>query len=129
MKTFRNPATVHPPLAAYSHQVEIRGPARTLVLSGQVGTRPDGSVPENPIDQLKVAMDNVIHNLQSANMRVDDLVKLTFYVVGEMDSYARREVLSSILGHHAPCSTLVYVAALASPALRVEIDAWASRED
>jgi hypothetical protein len=37
--------------------------------------------------------------------------------------------VASRLGAHHPCMTLLYVAGLASPALRVEIDAWASRED
>ena len=38
MKTPRNPDTIHPPLAAYSHQIEISGRERLLVIAGQVGT-------------------------------------------------------------------------------------------
>ena len=44
MKTYRNPPDVHPPLAAYSHQVELSGPGRQLILSGQVGVAADGGV-------------------------------------------------------------------------------------
>jgi 2-iminobutanoate/2-iminopropanoate deaminase len=127
MKTPRNPATVHAPLAAYSHQIEISGAERTLVMSGQVGMRADGSLPDDPMEQLAVAFDNVERNLEEAGMDIGDLVRLTFYLVGEWDSDARRGLVAARLGTHRPCMTAIWVAALAGPTLRVEIDAWASR--
>ncbi len=127
MKEYRNPPDVHPPIAAYTHQIEVRGPERLLVLSGQVGRKQDGAVPDDPIEQLDVALDNLERNLRAANMEVQDIVKITFYLVGEMDAARRREVIAARLKGHQPCTTLVYVAALASPIYRVEIDAWASR--
>jgi 2-iminobutanoate/2-iminopropanoate deaminase len=127
MKTPRNPATVHAPLAAYSHQIEISGAERTLVMSGQVGMRADGSLPDDPMEQLAVVFDNVERNLEEAGMDLGDLVRLTFYLVGEWDSDARRALVASRLGTHRPCMTAIWVAALAGPTLRVEIDAWASR--
>lgn len=128
MKEFRNPQDVHPPVGAYSHQIEIRD-ERILVISGQVGMRPDGTIPEDPFEQIDLAFENVFHNLRAAKMDVKDIIKLTYYLVGEIDTAKRREVVLSKLQGHQPCSTLLYVAALASPALRVEIDAWASRAE
>jgi enamine deaminase RidA (YjgF/YER057c/UK114 family) len=125
MKRFQNPKDVHQPLAAYTHQIEITEPKRWLVLSGQVGMRSDGNLPEDPIEQFRVALDNIHKNLRAVDMEIQHLVKLTFYLVDEIDTAQRREVLSGWLGEHAPCSTLLYVAALATPALKVEIDAWA----
>lgn len=125
MKAPRNPPTVHRPLAAYSHQIEVTGPARWLVLSGQVGARPDGSVPEDPVEQIEVALQNVSSNLEAAGMTVADVVKVTLYLVGEIDVDRRRAALGAWLGGHEPCMTLLFVAALAAPAYRVEIDAWA----
>ncbi|MFO7300629.1 MAG: RidA family protein [Actinomycetes bacterium] len=125
MKVFRDPETVHAPLAGYSHQVLIEG-ERLLVLSGQVGMTPDGTVPEDPVDQLGVALDNVVRNLEAAGMTVRDLVKLTIYAAGELDPVRRREAFASRLGDHRPAMTLVHVAALASPALKVEVDAMAA---
>lgn len=58
MKKFRNPKDIHAPLAAYSHQVELSSSERLLVLSGQVGMKKDGSIPENPIEQLRVELSN-----------------------------------------------------------------------
>jgi 2-iminobutanoate/2-iminopropanoate deaminase len=126
LKTQRNPANVHPPIAAYTHQVEIRGPERLLVLSGQVGLREDGTVPDDPVDQLEVALENLYRNLRAANMGLHDIVKITFYLVGEVDAARRREVMAARLKDHKPCMTLLFVASLAHPAYKVEVDAWAS---
>jgi 2-iminobutanoate/2-iminopropanoate deaminase len=129
MKEYRNPQNIFTPLGGYSHQVEITGAERVLVLSGQIGMRNDGSVPEDALEQIDVALDNIFCNLQAANMGVQDLVKLTYYLVGEIDTAKRRELVASKMQGHKPCSTLLYVAGLASPNLKVEIDAWASRAD
>lgn len=129
MKEFRNPQDVHQPLGSYSHQIEIRGNERLLVLSGQVGMREDGTIPDDPFEQIDLAFENIFRNLRAANMEVKDIIKLTYYLVGEVDTAKRREVVLSKLEGHRPCSTLLYVAALASPAFRVEIDAWASRAE
>jgi 2-iminobutanoate/2-iminopropanoate deaminase len=129
MKEFRNPQEIHKPVGAYTHQIEIRGNERLLVISGQVGMRTDGTLPEDPIEQIDIAFENILRNLRAADMDVKDLIKLNYYLVGEIDAAKRREVLASRLQGHQPCSTLVYVAALASPGLRVEIEAWASRAE
>jgi enamine deaminase RidA (YjgF/YER057c/UK114 family) len=128
MKEFRNPQNVHEPVGSYSHQIEIRD-ERLLVISGQVGMRQDGTVPDDPFEQMDLAFENIFHNLHAANMDVKDIIKLTYYLVGEFDIAKRREIVVSKLQGHQPCSTLIYVAALASPAFRVEIDAWASRAE
>jgi 2-iminobutanoate/2-iminopropanoate deaminase len=127
VKEFRNPQDVHKPLGSYSHQIEVRGDERWLVISGQVGMRQDGTVPEDPLEQIEVAFENIFRNLSAAGMDVEDLIKITYYLVGEIDTAKRREVVLSKLQGHQPCSTLLYVAGLASPIYKVEIDAWASR--
>lgn len=128
MKEFRNPQEIHPPVGVYSHQVEIRGNERMLVISGQVGMRQDGTVPEDPLEQMEVAFENILLNLRAADMEVKDIIKLTYFLVGEVNTEKRRELVQSILQEHLPCSTLLYVAGLASPAYKVEIEAWASRK-
>jgi enamine deaminase RidA (YjgF/YER057c/UK114 family) len=129
LKEFRNPEDVHEPVGSYSHQIEIRGSERLLVISGQVGMRQDGTIPDDPFEQIDIAFENVLRNLHAAGMDVRDLIKLTYYLVGEIDTARRREIVLSRLQGHQPCSTLLYVAALASPMFRVEIDAWASRAE
>jgi enamine deaminase RidA (YjgF/YER057c/UK114 family) len=127
VKTQRDPVDVFPPLADYSHQIELSGDERLLVLSGQVGIDTEGDIPHDPIAQLELALENVRRNLAAARMDWGDLVKLTIYLVGEWDAEERRRVMAERLGDHRPCMTLVYVASLATPALKVELDGWASR--
>ncbi len=128
MKEFRNPSTIHKPLAAYSHQVELDSAERLLFLSGQVGMRQDGSIPDGSVEQLKVALDNIHSNLKAANMEIKDIVKITFFIVGLMDADERRAVLNNFFGNHQPCMTLLFVSSLAGPSIKIEIEAIASCE-
>jgi 2-iminobutanoate/2-iminopropanoate deaminase len=122
----RNPVTVHQPVAAYTHQIEIAEGGRWLVLSGQLGMHPDGALSaDDPIEQIEVALANLRRNLDAADMTVQNIVKLTVYLVGSIDSPRRRAVFDAWLDGHRPCMTLLYVSALADPRFRVEIDAWA----
>jgi len=129
MKDFRNPQDIHEPVGSYVHQIEVKGNERLLVISGQVGMKEDGTVPDDPYEQLGIAFDNIVRNLHAANMDVNDLIKVNWYLAGEFDTAKRRDIILSKLQGHKPCSTLVYVAALAAPIYRVEIEAWASRAD
>lgn len=127
MKHYRNPAGIHPPLAQYTHQIEVSAGERILFLSGQVGLNVDGHAPNDAGEQLALALDNLIANLHAAGMDVPDLTKLTLYLVPDsLDAASRRAILSAKLGGHAPCMTLVYVVALAAPQLLVELDAFAA---
>ncbi|WP_062047140.1 RidA family protein [Bacillus sp. JCM 19034] len=128
MKTSRNPETVHQPVAPYVHQIEVTGRNRWLTLSGQLGMEVDGSIPEDSLEQLQLALENIRRNLKSANMDVEDLTKLVFYLVGEFDADKRRKIIGGFLGEHLPCTTMIYVVALAAPVFKVEVDAWACKE-
>ncbi len=128
MKTSRNPKEIHPPVAPYVHQIEVTGPVRWLTLSGQLGMSVDGAVPEDSLEQMQVALDNIQKNLTSANMGIQDLTKLVFYFVGENDANRRRQIIKDFLGDHLPCTTMIYVVALAAPTFKVEIDAWACKD-
>ncbi|SCY56254.1 RidA family protein [Alkaliphilus peptidifermentans] len=128
MKEFRNPSNIHSPVAAYTHQIEVTGNTRWLVLSGQLGKDEKGFVSDDPINQIEIALDNIKKNLQAANMEVKDLVKVVFYLVGDMDNLKRREIISKFFDGHMPCMTMLYVTALADPSFKVEIDAWGSSD-
>jgi 2-iminobutanoate/2-iminopropanoate deaminase len=126
MSTARNPDSIHAPIGRYVHQVEVTGPGKILFMSGQVGMRADGSVPDDATEQFVVALENVLANLAAAGLETRHLTKMTVYAVGALDPAGRRAALDRLLGEHVACSTLIYVAALAAPQYKVELDAWAA---
>lgn len=71
-------------MGSYSHQIESRGNERLVVIAGQVGMRQDGTVPEDPLEQIDIAFENIFRNLRAANTDVKDLIKITYYPVGEI---------------------------------------------
>jgi len=125
----RNPQDVHQPLARSAHQIEVGPGGRWLVLSGQIGMRLDGTVPEDPVEQFTLALENIGRNLSAAGLDPSHLVKLTFYLVGTGGAEGRRDAMADFLGEHHPCMTMLFVSGLADPALRVEIDAWAHADE
>ena len=122
---FRNPETLHKPLASYSHQAEVDGKSKWLVMSAQIGMDKNGVVPEDALEQVGIALDNIRLNLEAAEMEYKNLVKLVFYFVGDHDVEQRRNLIANKLGGHEPCMTVLYVAGLASKSLKVEVEAWA----
>ncbi|WP_427108988.1 RidA family protein [Lysinibacillus xylanilyticus] len=128
MKVARNPKNIHQPVAPYVHQLEVTGPQRWLTLSGQIGMEEDGTIPEEPLAQMKLAFENIRKNLESANMEIQDLTKIALYLVGDINADQRKQIINDFLGDHLPCMTLMYVVALAAPSLKVEIDAWACKD-
>lgn len=128
MKVARNPKNIHQPVAPYVHQIEVTGPQRWLTLSGQIGMEEDGTIPEDPLAQMKLALENIRKNLESANMEIQDLTKITLYLVGDINADQRKQIINDFLGDYLPCMTLMYVVALAAPSIKVEIDAWACKD-
>ena len=126
MSTARNPDPIHAPIGRYVHQIDVAGASRILFMSGQVGMRPDGSVPDDATEQFVVALENVLANLAAAGLEAKHLTKMTVYAVGALDPAGRRAALDRLLGEHVACSTLIYVAGLAAPQYKVELDAWAA---
>jgi len=127
MKTFRNPTDIHAPQGFYTHQTELQGPERLLVISGQVGARPDGTIPEDPMEQLDLVLANIGGNLRAAGMDYADVFKISYFLVGDIDLPRLREKMRACFGGTPPCSTMVFVSRLAVPVYKVEIEAWASR--
>ncbi len=128
--TFLNPPGLATP-AGFSHVGTCR--ADTLVfVSGQVAYDAEGRIVGE--GDLEAQTRQVFHNLgtalQAAGAGFGDIVKLTFFVRDlDAESIAvirrvRREFLSA---EQPPASTMVGVAALAKPALRLEVEAYAAR--
>ena len=120
-----NAPDVHPPVAAYTHAIEVAGASRTLYISGQVGMRMDGSVPEDATEQSRLAYRNLEAQVMAAGMTLDNLVKITAIVPNHADIAAARAGREEVLAGRKPASTLI-VGGLADPAWKIEIEGIAA---
>jgi 2-iminobutanoate/2-iminopropanoate deaminase len=110
-----------PPVAAYTHAIEVSGTTRTLYISGQVGQRMDDTIPDDIVEQSRLAWQNLEAQLKAAGMILDNLVKITTILLNHGDFAAAREGSSKVLGDRKPGSTLI-VGGLANPAWKIEIE-------
>lgn len=124
MITRRNPKTVHAPVGPYVHQIEVSEQTRVLNLSGQIGMDLENNIPETVEEQFNLALKNIELNLKEANIPKENITKITLYFAEELSRSIRGEILLNFFGEDLPCCTLLYVKALASPQIKVEIDAW-----
>lgn len=111
----------------YSHVAQSMGSVNIVTPAGQIGIRADGSIPTEPIEQIKQALANLGRCLEAAGASVIDLVKLTYYIVDfDHNNPQQRGPLMEFLGGHRPPSTLVPVTKLALPGIIFEIEAIAA---
>lgn len=127
MNKVYNPTTIAAPVGAYSHAIEVPAGARTLFISGQVGVTPDGKLASSITGQAEAVWSNIVGILKAAGMDVQDLVKLTIYLVNPADIPASRAVRDRFIGGHKPASTLAVISRLASPEYLIEIEAIAAK--
>lgn len=116
-----NAPDTHPPVAAYAHAIEVSGAARMLYISGQVGQRMDGTIPDDIVEQSRLAWQNLEAQLRAADMTLDNLVKITTVLPNRGDLPAAWEARREALGDRRPASTLI-VGGLANPAWKIEIE-------
>ncbi|HYO40117.1 MAG TPA: RidA family protein [Nocardioidaceae bacterium] len=124
--TALNPETV-PSSPFYSQGIETCRPDRLVFVSGQVGMTSDGQVPEGVEAQAVQAVANLTAVLESAGLTTADLAKMTIYLTDPEDVGPFMGAVGGTLPDPPPATTLLVVAALASPALRVEIEGVAAR--
>jgi 2-iminobutanoate/2-iminopropanoate deaminase len=129
MPRFFNPRRIAAPGSRYSQGVVHSARAHRLIISGQVGVRPDGSVAEGLEEQMDVAWDNLIEVLKEGGMTVADLVKVTSFVTVPGSIALARSVRQRKLGLQAPASTYLEVAGLAAPHFHFEVEGEAVSED
>jgi enamine deaminase RidA (YjgF/YER057c/UK114 family) len=72
--------SVYPASADYAHAMEVRGAQRLLFVAGTLGLDPD-RVPGSTLqEQLDLVWSNIRAILASADMTVDNIVRLTSYL-------------------------------------------------
>ena len=114
----------------FSQAVEVRGAERVLICSGQTGIAADGSPPTTSDmgEQVKKAFENLGVVLQAAGLAASDVVRVNYYTTDVDELIAVLGPLASeFFGETLPASTLLGIARLAFPRLKIEIEATAAR--
>jgi len=110
------------PKVGYSRAVRVG--ARVYV-SGTTATAPDGSIVgrNDPYAQTVRALDNIETALRALGSRRESIVRIRVFVtdLGDFDEVAR--ALAQRFATIRPAATMVQVAGLVDPAMRVEIEA------
>lgn len=116
------------PTGGYTHRtVEIPPGSRILYISGQTATDAEGRTPADARTQAEIVYQKIARSLADAGMSMADLVKTTVYLIDPADVGALIEAGRKYNPSGKQAGTLVYVKALATPDVRIEIEAVAAK--
>ena len=105
-----------------SHYCHVTRAGDRVWVSGTVGVRSDGTIPEDTVEQFQVAIDTVDRCLKAAGAEARHVVKVTVLLTDINDRAAINSIRQAYFGEHRPASTLFEVSALVSPEMKVEIE-------
>ena len=121
-----NPPTLAKPVG-YSHGFEVQG-GKTLYMAGQVATDKAGTVvgKGDLVAQFRQVCENLKDLLLARGGQMNDIVKLTVYVLSKADYKAKARdiglVYREYFGRHFPAMTLVEVKGLYDDDCAIEIE-------
>lgn len=123
-----NPDNVVKPASNYVQAVIHSAAAERVVISGQLGLHPDGSLADGLEAQMEQAWNNVFGVLAAAGFDKAHLIRAVIYVTvpGQVALY--REVRDRMFAGHLCANTYLEISALAAPEFLVEIEAEAVKE-
>lgn len=98
-----------------------------VFIAGQVGIRPDGTVPDDAAEQIRLAFARLGAILAHEGLGFEDLVELVSYHVRIDEQLTTfREIKDQHVKSDFPAWTILGVASLARPNLLIEIKAVAA---
>ena len=121
-----NPPTLAKPVG-FSHGFEAQG-GKTLYMAGQVATDKAGTVvgKGDLVAQFRQVCENLKALLLARGGQMNDIVKLTIYVLSKADYKAKAKdighVYQEYFGRHFPAMTLVEVKGLYDDDCAIEIE-------
>ena len=111
-------------LFKYSPAVRAGG---LVFIAGQVGIRPDGTVPDSAAEQIRLAFMRLGAILKHEGLGFEDLVELVSYHVRIDEQLTTfREIKDEFITRDFPAWTILGIASLARPNLLIEIKAVAA---
>ena len=117
------------PPRGYANGVSAEG--RMVFVAGQIGWNPKTATLETDdlVEQVSVALDNVVAVLDAGGARPEHVVRMTWYLT-DRDAYlasaqAIGAVYRRVFGRHYPAMSAFEVSALVESRAKVEIEATA----
>ena len=89
---------------------------------------PDGKFYKETLEKWILELSAIVDGLYSSGVK-DIVINDSHNHMRNIDNLKRREAISKVLNDHNPCMTMLYVAALADPSVKVESDAWACSDN
>jgi enamine deaminase RidA (YjgF/YER057c/UK114 family) len=126
-----NPETVRPPAGTYSHVARAPAGATLVVIAGQVGVAPDGTLAPDFETQCERVFANVGAALDAAGASWSDVIQTMSFLtrrddVPEFRAWRTREYARIFPDGRYPPSTLLIVSGLASEEMLIEVQAIAA---
>lgn len=116
------------PAKGYANGVLAHG--NQLYVGGQIGWNAEQQFETHDfIDQMEQTLKNIVSVVTSAGGRIEDITRLTWYVIDKREYLARQrevgEAYRKVMGRHFPAMTMVVVAGLIEDDALIEIEATA----
>ena len=116
------------PAKGYANGVLAHG--NQLYVGGQIGWNAEQQFETHDfIGQMEQTLKNIVSVVTSAGGRIEDITRLTWYVVDKREYLARQrevgEAYRKVMGRHFPAMTMVVVAGLIEDDALIEIEATA----
>jgi enamine deaminase RidA (YjgF/YER057c/UK114 family) len=114
-------AGIYPATEDYVHAMEVVGAKRLLFVAGTMGLDATGEPPPSLDKQLELIWSNIRTILASADMTVDNIVRLTSYLTDRAYAEANAAARIKALGERRIPTTAIIVGTL-DPRWLVEIE-------
>jgi len=125
-KTF-NPPSVRAPFGNYNHGLLVPADSGLLVTSGQLGIRPDDTIPPDVTAQAEICFDAIGAILEDAGMGFEDVIRISGFVTKREDFPAYMAVRDRYTGSLKPVSTLLVVGGFTRAEFLVEVEVTAAK--
>ncbi|SON58246.1 putative reactive intermediate deaminase TdcF [Hartmannibacter diazotrophicus] len=127
MKQPLNPASVRRPFGNYSHGLLVPPGASLLVTSGQLGIRPDDSIPDDVEGQAVLCFEAIGAILEAGGMDFSDVIRISGFVTRREDFATYMAVRDRYTRSPLPVSTLLIVTGFTRPEFKVEVEVTAAK--